>query len=1233
VSTLLDNRYQPLRTLGEGAMGEVLLVEDTLTKQHLALKVIAQKAGVNDKSVLQFQQEFRLMTRLRHPNCCAVTSYGLLADGAPYFTMEVVPGHGLDELLPLDEPTFRTVFAQLLLALGYVHQQGFVHRDLKPANVRVKPDGTVKLMDFGLMEHAGRVGGPIVGTLPYLSPEIAKRGAVDGRSDLYSVGALAYELLTGQPPFPRATPMEVLRAHVGEAPPPMNRVRAGISAPLEAVVTKLLAKEPVDRFQSAYEVLEALGHEVPAGIGGTLLSAALVGRERELDILASGLASVVEGTPPAPLLLWGPEGTGKTRLLEELRFQAELAAVPFVMGKAYESGNFPYRHFVWILKSLVPAMRQHVPDDLARLAPVLVKLLPELGVPAAPEMEAGQEKLRLQTAVTDAMLTLARAQGYVVAFENWQWAEPLSIELLAHLLRNVGDAPIQLVVSSRLAHGGEAGGLSALTRKRLQPLSRADLARMVASMLGGDDVAAHLLDQIEALTEGNPLFVERLLEHLVKAGRLAKARGHWVTEVTLTSADLPSGLQGLLAENLSALSPGAVAVARAGAVLGQVFDLAVLRHTADLPDGPLFDALDELAIQQVLTAGERGTYGFTRASFQPIFYAQVEPEARLAMHRRAVAALEEALGDTPLTRAPLELVTGLARHAVIAGETDKAVAYSLQAGLRSARLFANADAEEFFNAGLRQLQGVGDERSRAQRQQFLHALGDVRRVAANWEGARSALEEAARLAKAAGDDTALGAILGSLAKSLQLLRQLPAALEAAQQSLEASLRVGTLGEGARALQTMARISYYQGKADQAMAECERALDLARDGGDSIQQAGALGFLGYLYASTGRGEAGISALRESIALNEALGDRVGLHTALDYLANTEMLRGEFQSAQATLERKNALCVAIGYESERAYGLVNMAVVELEMGTAGEAARLARASAELPGTQTDAIVLSFARLIEGVAEARSGHMLRAFKLVAECEKHAEPLNNQYLHTELLPYRVGLAVFLGDAAEARRHLARLTAFGDPGTIGRVLEGEVCLLENRPEEARTALLEACELARAGETQGLLLRAQTGLARAHVRLAAWDEAEAVITEGLALAGRLGVLGLAAELSGLRGEVALASGRTADAKAHFRDMADLAEVCGQVPLKAEALFGQAAAAPYAPESAERVKAAQAALSDFATELETAARIAFVGTRERARVVAGNHIDFSLARVVKKRETGPLPNEGMWKGMF
>src|SRR5690242_18519855 len=132
------NRYKVLATLGEGGMGTVFLVEDSTNGQQVALKVL--KSDMDEKQVLAFKQRFRVMAKLKHTNNCAVYDYGQMPDGAPYFTMEVVPGKGLDELIPVAPGELANIFSQICQALGYIHSNGFVHCDLKPENIRVKPD-------------------------------------------------------------------------------------------------------------------------------------------------------------------------------------------------------------------------------------------------------------------------------------------------------------------------------------------------------------------------------------------------------------------------------------------------------------------------------------------------------------------------------------------------------------------------------------------------------------------------------------------------------------------------------------------------------------------------------------------------------------------------------------------------------------------------------------------------------------------------------------------------------------------------------------------------------------------------------------------------------------------------------------------------------------------------------------------------------------------------------------
>ena len=242
-------RYEVRGRLGEGGMGAVYRVTDQVRGEEVALKVLGGPAS-DEAAFLRFKQEFRLMSRLAHPHCCAVYDFGRTPDGSPFFTMEVVPGQELHAAVAAAPDALLGLVAQLLDALGYVHQQGFVHLDLKPENVRVRPDGTLVLMDFGLMAPAGQALEGVRGTLAYVSPEVAKRDRVDARSDLYALGVTLYQMLTGVLPFAAADPLEWVHCHIARQPV-TPAARRAVPEPLSAITMRLLAKNAEERYQTA----------------------------------------------------------------------------------------------------------------------------------------------------------------------------------------------------------------------------------------------------------------------------------------------------------------------------------------------------------------------------------------------------------------------------------------------------------------------------------------------------------------------------------------------------------------------------------------------------------------------------------------------------------------------------------------------------------------------------------------------------------------------------------------------------------------------------------------------------------------------------------------------------------------------------------------------------------------------------------------------------------------------
>jgi serine/threonine-protein kinase len=262
--TVIDGRYRVIRRLGSGGMAEVYCAEDQQLGRRVALKVLHRRFAEDEQFVERFRREASSAAGLQHPNIVAIFDRGEW-EGTYYIAMEMVEGRTLKEIVrdkgPAPPEAAVDITLQILRAARYAHKHGVVHRDIKPHNVLIDQDGRVRVADFGIA-RAGTSDmtetGSVMGTAQYLSPEQAQGRPVDARSDLYSIGIVLYELLTGQVPFDAESPVTVALMQVSEPPLPPHELVPAIPAALEAVVLRALEKAPDRRFLDADEFIAAL---------------------------------------------------------------------------------------------------------------------------------------------------------------------------------------------------------------------------------------------------------------------------------------------------------------------------------------------------------------------------------------------------------------------------------------------------------------------------------------------------------------------------------------------------------------------------------------------------------------------------------------------------------------------------------------------------------------------------------------------------------------------------------------------------------------------------------------------------------------------------------------------------------------------------------------------------------------------------------------------------------------
>ena len=283
----LGGRYVMVERIASGGMADVWRAEDEVLRREVAVKVMRADADNEEIFTARFRDEALHSASLMHANITTVFDYGE-DDHLTYLVMELVPGLPLSAVIretgPMDPVLVRSIVGQAALALGVAHEARVVHRDVKPANILIRPDGVVKLTDFGIARALDASGhtrvGEMLGTPNYISPEQAKGDLATGASDLYALGVVAHEMLTGVRPFDRGTPIATAMSHINEPPPPLGD---DVPQDLRDVIESLLEKLPHDRPANARVVALSLGIE-----------------QAELSGLAEGLATSVGGAYTGP---------------------------------------------------------------------------------------------------------------------------------------------------------------------------------------------------------------------------------------------------------------------------------------------------------------------------------------------------------------------------------------------------------------------------------------------------------------------------------------------------------------------------------------------------------------------------------------------------------------------------------------------------------------------------------------------------------------------------------------------------------------------------------------------------------------------------------------------------------------------------------------------------------------------------------------------------------------------
>jgi class 3 adenylate cyclase len=889
-----DGRYVIDRFLGEGVRKRVYLAHDTALDRDVALALV-KTAGLDERGRVRVRREAQAMARLGdHPHVVTVHDIGE-EHGEPYIVSQFMAGGAVEDLLEqaperrLDIDTTLRVASGICGALEHAHRTGIVHRDLKPQNVWLTADGIAKLGDFGLAfsVETARVTrtGAIVGTAAYMAPEQALGHQPDAQSDLYSLGAMLYEMVTGRPPFVGDDVVSVISQHANAEPVAPSWHADDVPEELERLILDLLEKSPERRPQGAAEVARRL-EQVRAddGTGRTdelsrvegLAEGVFVGREREVDKLRAGLEDALAGRGRL-LMVVGEPGIGKTRTAEELVTYARLRGARVMIGRAYEAEGAP-AYWPWlqmargVMEDADPIkLREQLgagAADIARVVPDLRRLIPDLEEQRSLEPE--QARFRFFDAVTTFLRNVAAEQPVVVLLDDLHWADAPSLRLLQFLAREVSDASILVVGTYRDVELGRRHPLSQaladlsrqglVERVTLRGLSEQEVARFIEVTASIDPPRA-LVHAIHQETEGNPFFVSEIVNLLAAEGELDDPSG--LTEWTLT---IPQGVREVIGRRLDRLSDDCNRMLTVASVIGREFSVDVLERVADIPHERTLDLLEEAEGERIIDQGSQPPprFSFSHALVREALYEELGVTQRVRLHRRTAAVIEELYGDEQ--DQPLE---ELAHHFLEAQELERAIVYSEAAAHRSVEVMAFERAADLYGKAYQALEMRYPAPGR-RHVEMLVALGMAQSRATDGRRARETFKRAADIARDLGESELFAASVLGLAAWIEIGtfdEEVPKLIEEALATLsceDSALR-------ARLLVRLSVATYFS-RPDEREHYAREALEMARRVGEPDTLAAVLEHAHFTLWNPASTEERLEIVTEMIEAAERAGDR-------------------------------------------------------------------------------------------------------------------------------------------------------------------------------------------------------------------------------------------------------------------------------------------------------------------------------------------------------------------------
>ena len=1027
---VLSNRYRLDQEIGRGGMGVVFRAWDTELERQVAVKVLNARAGIGDARERLFR-EARATAALSHPHVVAVYDVGE-HERTPYLVMELIRGPNLTQRRPDTLDEIITVALQICDALEHAHRHGLIHRDLKPGNVlysSTTDEPAIKIVDLGLAIRDRGVrltqGGGISGTVAYMAPEQALGNELDGRTDLYALGVMLYELTTGRLPFDADSALAVLSQHLHAPVVPPRTYRADLPEFLDAVILRLLAKSPEQRFATAAEVADAISQgptTAPAAVAtgtsaalGGLIRGRIVARDEEIDALRRCWFEAVHGRG-GMVLVSGEPGSGKTRLARELVDYARITGGIALAGGCYElEAATPYLPFIEALRTWVHAasdddIRAAVGTsggELARLAPELAARIGPF--PDSPELSAPEQRLRLFDGVARCLFRLAESDGLLLFIDDLQWADQASISLLHYLVRLVARERVLLLGCYRDTELDRARPLAealddwnrqrAAVRIHLSRLDASGTAAMLAVLLGDENLSTDFCTEIHRETEGNPFFIEEVVKTLVNDRQIECRDGRWCRHDEGSRLVLPQGVKAAIGRRLDHVSETATEVLRTAAILGKHFQFSQLAAVTDLAEEALLDALDEAVNAQLLETTDGETIIFTHDKIREVLSRELNPIRRRRLHGRIAEAL-----DALRARGGRVAAADLARHFMEGGCLDRGFEYAIEAAETAASVYAYDDALQLYERARDCAEAldrtddlpaidtaIGD---------ILNLKGEVLRAATAYERALAEIDDPDRITTLKSKIGEAYVMVGDR-RALDAIDDVKATLDPEKQPAEV----------ARAMMVEGRFHHYHGHSADAAELLLEAAALAERSGDIVLRSWIYAYLAGAYQHLIEFEESNRWAQRCIELGDKHDNPGTSSIGYEFLMENAFMRGDWRTCLEHTARHRALSEAAKSSDRLAWNHLGRAYGNFGLGRLEEAEAACDDGLEIADRLGDERLAAFLAAWKAEIAAERGRTDEAATLADRAVARADALGFTSGRLEARRSRACVALLQGD------------------------------------------------------------------------------------------------------------------------------------------------------------------------------------------------------------------------------